>query len=153
LTANTGGDALSLSMLTAKPFFFLPAFVIVTVLGALVVPTVTVFPNAIELGLNVSFSEIGVGVAVGVAVAVEVAVAVAVGVAVEVAVGVAVLDGVAVPVGVAVLVAVAVAVGVDGFAGLSSVTKALERPLAAALLTLWKALRMGKSVEYACPVT
>jgi len=66
LTANTGGDALSLSMLTAKPFFFLPAFVIVTVLGALVVPTTTVFPNTSELGLIVSFAEIGVGVAVGV---------------------------------------------------------------------------------------
>ena len=60
LTAN-GGDALSLSILTARPVFFVPAFLIVTVLGALVVPTTTVFPNASELGLNVSFSEIAIG--------------------------------------------------------------------------------------------
>jgi len=66
VTANTGGDALSLSMLTARPVFFLPAFLIVTVLGLLVVSTLTVFPNDSERGLIVSFSEIGVGVAVGV---------------------------------------------------------------------------------------
>ena len=69
VTVNTDGDALSLSMFTAKftakPVFLLPAFLIVTVLALLVFPTVT-DPNASEAGLNVSFSEIGVGVAVGV---------------------------------------------------------------------------------------
>jgi len=49
VTANTGGDAVSLSILTARPVFFLPAFLIVTVLGLLVVPTVTVFPNDSEV--------------------------------------------------------------------------------------------------------
>jgi len=66
LTANTGGHAFQLSTLTARRIFFLPAFVIVTVLGALVFPTFTVFPNASEWGLMVSFAEVGVGVAVGV---------------------------------------------------------------------------------------
>src|SRR5579862_267545 len=95
VTANTDGEAICISTLTAKPVFLLPAFLIVTLLGLLVVSTVTLFPNESELVLMISFSEIGVGVAVGVVVAVavgeEVPVAVAVGVAaVAVAVGVAV---------------------------------------------------------------
>jgi hypothetical protein len=64
--ADGDGDTLSPSMLTARPVFLLPAFLIVTVLGLLVFPTVTLFPNASEAGLIVSFSEIGVGVAVAV---------------------------------------------------------------------------------------
>lgn len=47
-TTNTDGGAVSISMLTARPFFFLPTFLIVTVLGLLVVPTVTSSPNFSE---------------------------------------------------------------------------------------------------------
>jgi len=47
-TANTDGDALSIAMLTARPFLFLSTFLIVTVLGVLVVPTVTPVPNFSE---------------------------------------------------------------------------------------------------------
>jgi hypothetical protein len=125
-TVNTDGDALSVWMLTVRPFFFLPAFLILIVLAWLVVPNVTSSPNFSERGFIVSFSStrIGVAVAVGVGVvpvAVAVAVAVKLGVAVgvrvldSVAVAVAVADGVAVKVGVPVIdaVAVAVAVGVD----------------------------------------
>jgi len=68
VTANTGGDAVSLSMFTATPVFLLPTFLIVTVLDLLVVPTVT-DPNDSEAGLMVSFGS-GVGVAVDVGVAV-----------------------------------------------------------------------------------
>jgi hypothetical protein len=64
------------------------AFLIVTVLGLLLVPTGTLLPNASECGLMLSFTWIGVDVPVGVAVAVAVAVEVAV--EVEFAVGVAV---------------------------------------------------------------
>jgi hypothetical protein len=96
-TPNTDGDALSSMMLTAKPVFLLPAFLIVTVLALLVIPTVVLLPNTSEPGVIVSFSEIGAGVAVGVGVAVRVlvvAVAVGVAVAVRVAVAVAVAVGV-----------------------------------------------------------
>jgi hypothetical protein len=71
LTANTGGDALSISILTAK-VFFLPAFLILTLLGLLVFPTAVLLPNPSERGLTISFWSIGSGVAVGVAVIVGV---------------------------------------------------------------------------------
>ena len=53
-TTNTDGDALSICILTDK-VFFLPAFLIFTVLAALVPPTIVVSPNARECGLIVSF--------------------------------------------------------------------------------------------------
>ena len=64
-TTNTSDDVLSVMISTAK-VFFAPAFLIVTVLALLVVPTLVLFPNASESGLIVSFWSIGVGVAVGV---------------------------------------------------------------------------------------
>lgn len=88
-TVNTGGSALSLSTFTATPVFFLPLFLIVTLLALLVVPIFTLLPNDKEPGLIVSVPKIGVGVAVGVAVAVGVTVAVPVAVAVAVGDGVA----------------------------------------------------------------
>jgi hypothetical protein len=116
VTTNTDGDALSISILTAGPVFLLLAFLILTVFGLLVVPTVVLSPNAIEPGVIVSVAETGVGVEVGVWVAVGVAVgvaavAVAVGVALRVAVTVGVAD-VAVAVGVPQQGGVAVTVGV-----------------------------------------
>jgi hypothetical protein len=80
--SNTDGEALSIAMLTARAVSPLPAFLIVTVLGLLVVPALTLSPNDSECGLIVSFSAIGVGVAVAVGVAGIVGVAVAVGVTV-----------------------------------------------------------------------
>lgn len=65
-TSNADGNALSISILTATPDFLLPAFLIVTTLGLPVVPTVTLFPNPTARGLMVSFSAMGVGVAVAV---------------------------------------------------------------------------------------
>ena len=79
-------------------------FVIVTDSAWLTLPTLVLFPNFKDLGLNLSLSGSGVGVGVGVGV--TVAVAVAVGVPVAVAVGVTVAVTVAVGETVAVAVAV-----------------------------------------------
>ena len=87
-TVNTGGSALSLSTFTATPVFFLPLFLIVTLLALLVVPIFVLLPKQ-RTGLDSQRPKIGVGVAVGVAVAVGVTVAVPVAVAVAVGDGVA----------------------------------------------------------------
>jgi hypothetical protein len=111
LTANTDGDAVSIWMVTGAPVFLLPAFLIFTIFGLLVVPTGTLVPNDSGPGKMDTFCvgvAVGVAVRVGVAVGVAVLVAVAVGVAPEVPVAVAV----AVAVGVAVLDDVDVAVAV-----------------------------------------
>ena len=80
LIENTGGDAVSIVMFTGSPVFLLPAFLIVTVLDLLAFPTVVLLPNAKVLGVTVSFSGSGVGVAVGPPIWVGVAVGVTVGV-------------------------------------------------------------------------
>lgn len=98
---NIGSVVLCIAISTAK-VFFLPAFLIVTVLALLVFPTAVLFPNDNECGRITRVCSTGVGVAVGVAVMVGVAV----GVAVEVAVAVAVPVVVGVAVGVADAVAV-----------------------------------------------
>ena len=72
-TANTDGDALSISMVTGNPVCLLPSFFIVTVLGLLVFPTVVFVPKFSEEGL-IDTIPTGVGVAVGVGLAVPVAV-------------------------------------------------------------------------------
>ena len=91
LTVKTDGDAVSISTLTAAPTFFLPLFLIVTLLALLGFPTAVLLPKFSDEGLIESAPR-GVAVAVGVAVGLRVPVAVAV------AVGVATLDPVAVAV-------------------------------------------------------
>jgi len=111
--ANAPGVTLSIWMVRGRPVFFLPRFLITSVFGLLVFPTVVFVPNASVGGLRLGGKGAGVavGVALGVAVAVAVAVRVAVAVAVAVRVGVP-DDAVAVAVEVAVAVAVDVTVGV-----------------------------------------
>jgi hypothetical protein len=113
LTANIDVDVVSIWIVSGRPVFLLPPFLIFTTLGLLVVPTGTLVPNASDEGLKVMFCvgvAVGVVVRVGVPVGVAVLVAVAVGVTPEVPVAVAV--DVAVAVGVAVLDEVDVAVAV-----------------------------------------
>ena len=114
-------------MVTGKPVFLFPPFLILTTLGLLVVPTGTLVPNASDVGLKVMLC---VGVAVGVVVRVGV------------------------PVGVAVLVAVAVGVGFTNGVGhtlptgSTTVRKALVLLTPDALLKNWNAFGVtGKSVE------
>jgi hypothetical protein len=110
-TANTDGDALSISTVTGIPVFLAPSFLIVTVSGLLVFPTLVFVPKFSEEGL-IDTIPTGVGVGVGVRVGVRVGVGVGVRVGVAVAVGAAVAVRLAVAVAVAVVVAVAVFVGV-----------------------------------------
>ena len=151
LTANTDGDALSISTLTGTPVCLLPLFLMVTDLGLLVFPTVVLVPKLSEEGPTETIPT-GVGVAVGVWVAVGVAVGVA---PVAVAVGVAVRVALAVAVAVLDDVAVAVGVGVPLLPapGSSFVTKALPPSWPAVVLFVtWNAPVVGKSVDEVNPV-
>src|SRR5271170_453338 len=63
-TVKTGGVALSIVTLTGAPIFFLPVFLIVTLLALLGFPTAVLSPKFSDEGLIDSVP--GVGVAVGV---------------------------------------------------------------------------------------
>lgn len=125
LVTAKGGAAVSPEIMTLIFELLELVFLIVSFLGLLALPTVSLVPKATELGLIVIVpgSDVGVEVGVAVRVAVALAVAVAVAVAVLVAVAVGVADppdvGVAVGVGVGVPPPLDVAVGVAEAVGVA----------------------------------